>query len=104
MNMNMKQILKQAQDMQKNLKKQQEALAGKEFEASSGGGMVTTKVNGKGEIISVKIDPEVVSKDDVDMLEDLVVASVNEALNRVQEAQQEQMSGMMGNMNIPGLF
>lgn len=106
MNMKMNQILKQAQDLQKKLKEKQDALADKEYEASSGGGMVTVKVTGKGEILSVKIDPEVVSKDDIDMLQDLIVAASNEALGRAQEAQQDEMSQMMGGLGlkIPGLF
>ena|SRR3990167_7350696 len=104
--MKMNQIMKQAQELQKKLAKQQEALASKEFEATSGGGMVTAKVNGKGELLSVKLDPEVVTKDDVEMLEDLVVAAVNEALKRVHEATQDEMAGMMGNLGlkIPGMF
>lgn len=104
--MSMNQILKQAQELQRKLKKQQEEMATHEFEATSGGGMVTAKVNGKGELLSVVIDPEVVSKDDVGMLQDLVVAAVNEALAKVGSAQQDQMSGMMGNLGlkIPGLF
>ena len=103
--MNVQQIMKQAQELQKKLKKKQDELAIKEFEATSGGGMVTAKVSGKGELISVKIDPEVVSKDDVEMLQDLVVAAVNEALRRVSEAQSDEMSGMMGGMGlkIPGM-
>ena len=104
--MKMNQIMKQAQELQKKLAKQQEALASKEFEATSGGGMVTAKVNGKGELLSVKLDPEGGTKDDVEMLEDLVVAAVNEALKRVHEATQDEMAGMMGNLGlkIPGMF
>jgi len=104
--MNMNQILKQAQQLQKKMQKQQEELATKEYEATSGGGMVTVKMNGKGELLSVKIDPEVVNKDDVDMLQDLICAAVNEANRRVQEAQQEGMSSMMGGagLKIPGMF
>ena len=104
--MNMNQIMKQAQELQKKLKKQQDELASKEFEASSGGGMVTVRVGGKGDILSVKIDPEVVSKDDVEMLEDLILAAVNEALKKVADAQQDGMAGMMGGagLKIPGMF
>lgn len=103
--MDMKQIMKQASQLQKKLKEQQEELASKEYEASSGGGMVTVRVNGKGEVLQAVIDPEVVSKDDVEMLQDLIVAAVNEALKRVQEAQQGTMMDAMGNMGIkiPGL-
>lgn len=104
--MKMNDIMKQAQQLQKKLQQQQEELAGKEFEASVGGGMVTAKVNGKGEVLAVKIEPDVVNKDDIEMLQDLVVAAVNEALKRVQETQQNEMSGMMGGLGlkIPGLF
>lgn len=102
----MNQIMKQAQQLQKKLQKQQEELLTKEFEASSGGGMVQAKINGKGELLDIKIDPEVVTPDDVDMLQDLVVAAVNEALGKLQEEQQGSMSDMMGGlgMKIPGMF
>lgn len=104
--MKMTEIMKQAQELQKKLAKQQEALATKEFEAASGGGMVTAKINGKGELLSITLDPEVVNKEDLEMLEDLIVAAVNEALKRVQEAGQDEMAGMMGNLGlkIPGIF
>jgi DNA-binding YbaB/EbfC family protein len=105
MNMNMQQLMRQAQEMQKKLAKQQEELAGKEFEASSGGGMVSARVSGAGALLSLKIDPEVVSKDDVDMLQDLVVAAVNEALRKVSDEASGSMSGMMNKMGIklPGM-
>lgn len=102
--MDMKQILKQAQSMQKKMAEQQEQLAAKTFEASSGGGMVTAKVSGANQLVELKIDPEVVDKDDVGMLQDLVVAAVNEAHSRAQEEMQKQMQGMMGGMKIPGLM
>lgn len=104
--MKMNQIMKQAQALQKKLQKQQEELSTKEYEANAGGGMVTVKVNGKQEVISIAIEPDVVDKDDVDMLQDLVLAAVNEALNKVKEEQQQGMSDMMGGMGmkIPGLF
>lgn len=103
--MNMQQLMKQAQDMQKKLMKQQEELATKQFEASSGGGMVTAKVNGTGSLLSITIDPEVVDKSDVEMLQDLVVAAVNEALKKVGEETQGGMMGMMNQMGIkmPGM-
>lgn len=104
--MNMQQMMKQAQEMQKKLMRQQEEMATKEFEASSGGGMVTAKVSGVGQLLAVKIDPTVVDPKDVDMLEDLVVAAVNEALKKVSEESQGSMSDMMGKMGIklPGMF
>lgn len=98
-------IMKQAQQLQKKLKKQQEELAMRVYEASSGGGMVTARANGMGEVLSVVIDPEVVTKDDIAMLQDLVVAAVNEVLKRIHEDQQDEMAGMMGGLGlkIPGI-
>ncbi|EKD50207.1 MAG: hypothetical protein ACD_62C00609G0003 [uncultured bacterium] len=103
--MNMNQIMKQAQAMQKKLAKQQEELAGKEFEASSGGGMVTAKMNGTGTLLSVKIEKSVVDPDDVEMLEDLVVAAVNEAQSKISHEAQGDMMGMINQMGIklPGM-
>ena len=103
--MDIKQIMKQAQGLQKKLQAQQEALASKEFEASSGGGMVTAKVNGRGELLGLTIEKDVVDPEDIEMLQDLVVAAVNEALKRVQEEQQGEMSDMMGGMGLklPGM-
>ena len=94
---NMNQILKQAQKMQQELE-------AKEFEVSVGGGAVTVKVNGKKEVLDVTMKPEVVDPDDIEMLQDLVISAVNEALRKVDDAQSSQMSKMTGGMNIPGLF
>lgn len=103
--MNIQQLMKQAQEMQKKMLKQQEELASKEFEASSGGGMVTAKVSGVGQLLSIKIDPAVVDPKDVEMLQDLVVAAVNEAGKKVAEESQGGMSDMMNKMGIrlPGM-
>lgn len=103
--MNFQQMMKQAQEMQKKLAKQQEELAGKEFEASSGGGMVTAVVNGTGQLLSIKIDPEVVDPNDIDMLQDLIVAAVNEALKKVSEESQGGMMDMINKMGmkLPGM-
>lgn len=101
--MNIQQMMKQAQKMQKDLAKKQEELAQKTFEASSGGGMVTAMVNGKNEVLSITIDPEVVNAEDVEMLQDLIVAALNEAHRRAGEELQEEMQGMMGGLKIPGL-
>lgn len=103
--MNIAQLMKQAKEMQKQMAKQQEELARKEFEAASGGGMVTVKVNGAGSLLSVKIDPEVVSRDEVEMLEDLVLAAVNEALKKAHDEAQGNMMGMVGQMGLklPGM-
>lgn len=101
----MKNLLKQAQKMQSQMARVQEELAAKTVEATVGGGMVTVVANGKQEIVSVTIDPEVAAPDDVEMLQDLVVAAVNEALRRVQEMVAEEMGKITGNLgiNIPGL-
>ena len=97
-------LMKQAQEMQKKLAALQEEMRQRTVEATAGGGMVTVVANGKSEILSLKIDPEVVSRDDVEMLEDLVQAAVNEALRRVQEMMAEEMSKITGGVRIPGLF
>lgn len=97
------QMMKQAKKLQEEMLKKQEELAAKVFEASSGGGMVTANVSGKHELISLKIDPEVVSPEDVDMLQDLVVAAVNEAGRKAQEAAQGILGNMMGGAGMPDL-
>jgi nucleoid-associated protein EbfC len=97
-------FMKQAQQMQQRVLKMQEELAQKTFEASVGGGMVTVTANGKHEVIGIKIEPQVVDPDDVEMLEDLIVAGVNEAIRKSQEALAEEMGKLTGGMKIPGLF
>ena len=89
--------------LEKVLALQQTELEKAEVEATAGGGMVKVVVNGKNEIVSIKIDPEVVNKDDVEMLQDLVLAAVNSAREKVQEMQSEKMSALTGGLNIPGL-
>ena len=101
---NMNNILKQAQKMQKEMEKMQEELQDKEVEASVGGGAVTVKANGKKQIVSINIKPEVIDPDDVEMLEDLVLSAVNEALRTVDEMSNSQMSKLTGGLNIPGMF
>jgi nucleoid-associated protein EbfC len=98
--MNIQQMMKQAQQMQERLQKQMAEL---KVEATSGGGMVTVTMNGAKQILSLKIDPEAVSKDDVEMLQDLILAAINDAHRKADEAMQQQMSGMMGGLKIPGL-
>ena len=100
---NLGSIMKQAQKMQAQIAKIQEELALKTVEASAGGGMVTVVANGKQEIVSIKIEPEVVDPKDVEMLQDLVVAAVNEALRKSQEMVAEEMSKVTGGLQIPGL-
>jgi DNA-binding YbaB/EbfC family protein len=98
MNMDM---MKQAQKMQADMLKVQEELEQKEFAATSGGGVVTATVNGKKELISVKILPDAVDPDDVEMLEDLIVAAVNEAIRKAEEASTQSMAKVTGGMNLP---
>ncbi len=98
------QLVKQAQKMQQQIAKIQEEAASKTVEASSGGGMVTVVANGRQQILSIRISPEVVDPQDVEMLQDLVVAAVNEALKKAQEMVAEEMSRITGGLPIPGLF
>ena len=97
-------MLKQAQKIQAQLAKIQEEMAQKTIEASSGGGMVTVVVNGKQEVISLKIEREVIDPDDVDMLQDLVLTAVNEGMRKSQEMVAEEMKKLTGGLSIPGLF
>jgi len=97
-------ILKQAQEIHAKISELQEEMAGKTVETSSGGGMVNVAMNGKQEILSVRIDPEVVNKEDVEMLQDLIAAAVNEAIRKSQEMMKEEMKKITGGLSIPGLF
>ncbi len=98
-------IMKQAQQMQERVKKLQEEAGGKTVEASSGGGMVTVVSNGRQEVLSIKIDASVVDPKDIEMLQDLVTAAVNEALRKSQDLMKEEMSKLTSGMGIPpGLF
>ncbi len=97
-------IMKQAQKVQERIAEVQRDLINKKVEASSGGGMVTVTANGRQEVLSVKIDPSVVNMQDVEMLEDLVLAAVNEALRKSQEIITEEMSKVTGGLKIPGLM
>jgi nucleoid-associated protein EbfC len=101
---NMKDMMKQAQKMQQDLMKAQEEAANQVIEATSGGGIVKVEMNGRYEIQSIKIDPEVVNPDDVEMLEDLILAALKEAHDKVSKVSEESMSKITGNMKIPGLF
>ena len=98
--MDIQTMMKQAQEMQERLKKQITEL---HVEATAGGGMVTVTVNGAKQLESIRIDPEVVSKEDVEMLQDLIVAAVNDAGRKVDEQLGQSMSGLMGGLKIPGL-
>ena len=104
---NMGNILKQAQQFQARMAKLQEELGEKTVEASAGGGMVTVVVNGRQELVSITIDPEVVDPQDTEMLQDLILAAVNEGLTRAKEMVNEEMGKLTKSLNlpnIPGLF
>ncbi len=96
-------LMKQMQAMQARMEQMQEELAEKKIEASSGGGMVRVVANGKQEILEIKIDPEVVNPDDIEMLEELILAAVNQAREKASELQMEGLSGLTGGLKIPGL-
>jgi len=99
-------LMRQAQALQERMAKLQEEAGRRTVEGSAGGGMVTVVANGRQEILSVKLDPEIVKADDRDMLQDLVVAGVNDALKKAQAMMAEDMKGLTGGLglNIPGLF
>jgi DNA-binding YbaB/EbfC family protein len=98
--MDLNNMMKQAQEMQERLQREMSELS---VQATAGGGMVTVVVNGHKNVLQIKLDPEVVSKDDVDMLQDLIVAAINDAHRRVDEALASQMQGLMGGMRLPGM-
>lgn len=97
----MQQLMKQAQQMQEKLQKQLEATV---VEATAGGGMVSVKMNGQKHLLSIQIEPEVFTGGDKDMLQDLILAAVNEATRKVDAAMSEQLGSMTGGLKIPGLF
>ena len=101
---NMQAMLKQAQKMQEDMASMQEELEAREYDISAGGGVVNVKINGKKEILSVKISPEVVDPDDIETLEDLIVAAVNEAVKKVEAVSAEEMQKITGSMGLPGMF
>ena len=100
-NMNM---IKQAQKMQQDMLKMQEEMESKEYEATVGGGMVTARVNGKHEVLSIAINPEAVDPDDVEMLQDMIIAAVNEAMRAAEADAANNMSRLTGGLNLGGLF
>ncbi len=99
--MNLQQLMKQAQQMQEKLQKQMESTV---IEATAGGGMVSVKMNGQKQLLAIQIDPEVFAGEDKDMLQDLIVAAINEATRKVDEALQGQLGSLTGGLKIPGLF
>ena len=101
---NMQQLARQAQKLQQQMAKMQEDLEAREYEASAGGGMVSVKVSGKKEVLSIEIKPEAVDPDDVEMLQDMVMAAVNEALRAAAAEKEEKLGALAGGMSIPGMF
>ena len=101
---NMQQLMRQAQKMQQQMEQAQADLETKEYEASAGGGAVTCKVNGKREIVSLTIKPEAVDPEDVEMLQDMIVAAVNEAYKSVESRNAAEMEKITGALSLPGMF
>ncbi len=101
---NMQGMLKQAQKMQEQMNNLQAELEAKEYDFTVGGGMLTIHMNGKKEMLGIEIKPEVVDPDDIEMLQDLIVAGVNEAVSTVEKTNSDAMSAITGNINIPGMF
>lgn len=101
---NMNHMIKQAQKMQEQMLKMQEELETKIFEASSGGGAVTAKINGKKELVDITLSEAVVDPDDIEMLQDLIVAAVNEGIRKAEESSESELGRLTGGLNIPGLF
>ena len=102
--MNQMQMMKQAQKMQQEMLRMQEEMESKTYTAAAGGGMVKAEVNGKNEIVALQINPEAVDPDDVEMLQDMVIAAVNEAMRAAETDKANQMSRMTGGLNLGGLF
>ena len=101
---NMSAMLRQAQKMQEDMAALQEDLDSREYEISAGGGVVDVKINGKREILNINIKPEIVDPDDIEMLSDILVAAVNEAIKTVDETNNAEMSKITGNVGLPGMF
>lgn len=99
---NMNNLLKQAQKLQKDMEEAKKNLESKEFKVTSGGEVVSVRINGKKEILELKLKPEIVDPDDIDMLEDLIISCVNEAYKKVEEENNKEMSKLTGGFNIPG--
>ena len=99
-----KDMLRQVQKMQEEMEAMQEELANREYEIKAGGGVCTIHINGQKEILSIELDPAIVDPDDLETLQDILVAGVNEAIKRVEETGNAEMSKITGNLNIPGLF
>ena len=100
----MQAVLKQAQKMQEDMAAKQEELEAREYQVAAGGGVVNVKINGKKEILEVKLSPEIVDPDDIETLEDLIVAGVNEAIKKVEAISAEEMQKITGSIGLPGMF
>lgn len=101
---NMQQLQRQMQKLQQQMANTQEQLEARSYEATSGGGMVTATVSGKKQLVSLTVKPEAVDPEDVEMLQDMIVAAVNEALRQADEATEKEMGKLTGGLNVPGLF
>jgi hypothetical protein len=101
---NMNNMMKQVQKMQKQMGEVQAELETKEVEATAGGGAIKAVVNGKKELLNIEIQPEVVDPEDIEMLQDLIIAAVNEAIKKAEEMMEKEMGKITGGMNIPGMF
>lgn len=101
---NMQQLARQAQKLQQQMTEKQAELEAQEFEASAGGGMVTAKVTGKKQLVELTIKPEAVDPDDVELLQDMVLAAVNEAIKQADETVEREMGKLTGGLGMPGLF
>ena len=101
---NMQAMIRQAQKMQEDMAALQEDLDAREYDIKAGGGMVAVKINGKKEVLSIDIQPEIVDPDDIETLEDLIVAAVNEAVKKVEAISAEEMQKITGNIGLPGMF
>ena len=101
---NMQGMIRQAQKMQEQMAQLQEDLDAREYEVNAGGGVVTVKINGKKEVQSITLAPEIVDPDDIETLTDILTAGFNEAVRRVDETNQKEMSAITGNVSLPGLF
>ena len=101
---NMQAMIRQAQKMQEDMAAKQEELDAREYDVSAGGGVVNVKINGKKEILSIDLQPEIVDPDDIETLSDILVAAVNEAIKRVEETNAAELNKITGPMNLPGLF
>ncbi|MBR3893644.1 MAG: YbaB/EbfC family nucleoid-associated protein [Clostridia bacterium] len=101
---NMQAMIRQAQKMQEDMAAKQEELYAREYDISAGGGVVNVKINGKKEILSIDLEPEIVDPDDIETLSDILVAAVNEAIKRVEDTNNAELNKITGPMNLPGLF